>query len=298
MGKSVSIKLEDGTFFTSAKDFCKAIGIRPETYSRSIAKGLTAQQLKDKAEAAKKVIQDKIHLEFLSVKIKEAILHSGRHIIDFPNLYALPDGRIFNIERGKYLTGSFSGNGYLRSNIKNKSGKGYVTVYHHVLVCKAFHGEKPLGQRITVDHIDRDKLNNKPENLRWCEQKENNRNRGNHTYHTYNGETLLLSQWEEKLKWSKTDRAYIYSKIFYDGMTLAEALEQRNLYVTGGTVGRARWIEIPSEVVTGYYFPSAKAARVVLKIGTHAQLKRYLSAGISFEKILERCRHQHLVRLK
>ena len=38
----------------------------------------------------------------------------------------------------------------------------------HVVVCEAFHGPKPQGKRITVDHIDRDRSNNKASNLRWA----------------------------------------------------------------------------------------------------------------------------------
>jgi hypothetical protein len=43
----------------------------------------------------------------------------------------------------------------------------------HRLVCAAFHGESDL----TVDHIDRNPLNNNAENLRWVSQGENNHNR-------------------------------------------------------------------------------------------------------------------------
>lgn len=47
-------------------------------------------------------------------------------------------------------------------------------LYHKrvaTLVAEAFHGAKPIGTEI--DHVDGDKLNNTPENLRYVTHKEN-----------------------------------------------------------------------------------------------------------------------------
>jgi len=46
----------------------------------------------------------------------------------------------------------------------------------HSLVCKCFIGEKPKGY--ITDHIDRDRLNNRIDNLRYCTYKENANNCG------------------------------------------------------------------------------------------------------------------------
>lgn len=42
----------------------------------------------------------------------------------------------------------------------------------HRIVCTAFHGE-PIGDKNIVDHIDTNRCNNRPENLRWVTKLEN-----------------------------------------------------------------------------------------------------------------------------
>jgi hypothetical protein len=48
-------------------------------------------------------------------------------------------------------------------------------VFVHRLVCLAFHGSQP-DLTYTVDHIDRNKINNNESNLRWASKKEQRRN--------------------------------------------------------------------------------------------------------------------------
>lgn len=49
----------------------------------------------------------------------------------------------------------------------------------HILVCEAFHGPKP-NPTDTVDHINRDPLNNRPENLHWASRTIQARNHPGH----------------------------------------------------------------------------------------------------------------------
>lgn len=61
-------------------------------------------------------------------------------------------------------------NGYYVVNL-NKSGS-YSQKYVHFLVCQAFMGDR--GFRMTINHIDGNKLNNNISNLEYCTYLENN----------------------------------------------------------------------------------------------------------------------------
>lgn len=89
-----------------------------------------------------------------------------------------------------------SGFGYLQIDIvpENKSSYG-VTESIHNLVAESFIGPKP-GDGYHVDHIDENKLNNSPENLRWIVHGHNtirSQNTGGRRYF-YEGELWLIKK--------------------------------------------------------------------------------------------------------
>jgi hypothetical protein len=69
----------------------------------------------------------------------------------------------------KILKGSLSGNGYLQVKIVRKR----ILIHH--LVAYAFLG--PRREGCEIDHFDRNKLNNKADNLRYVTRSENIKNR-------------------------------------------------------------------------------------------------------------------------
>ena len=71
--------------------------------------------------------------------------------------------------------------GYAKIYIINSFGKK-TTTRAHILVCLAFHGEKPTELH-QVNHKDGNKLNNTPDNLEWVTASENCR----HLYDQLNG---------------------------------------------------------------------------------------------------------------
>lgn len=79
-------------------------------------------------------------------------------------------GRIRNCKTGKIQEPQTGSDGYLFVGIRFLDQKHSKKV--HQLVCLAFHGVKPHGAQC-VRHLDGNRLNNMPDNLRWGTNKEN-----------------------------------------------------------------------------------------------------------------------------
>ena len=84
------------------------------------------------------------------------------------NIKSLPKSRGFIIQKEKLIALENS-NGYLRCRLHNnkKSKKFFV----HILVANAFIENK--FNKPQIDHINRNRSDNRVENLRWCTGKEN-----------------------------------------------------------------------------------------------------------------------------
>ena len=91
------------------------------------------------------------------------------------NTYKLySNGTIFSKRRNKFLKPSLAKNGYYVIGLRN--GDINKTYYVHRLVAKFFI-DNPNNYCV-VDHIDRDRTNNKKENLRWTTREVNAYNKG------------------------------------------------------------------------------------------------------------------------
>lgn len=104
-----------------------------------------------------------------------------RKIPRFPRYLAGSDGKIYSEMRPKLRKlkdrKSWSP-GYFSVSIKcQKSGK-FKPVNVHVLICEAFHGERPPGA--VTRHLDGDRKNNLPSNLRWGTWRENHKDTRDH----------------------------------------------------------------------------------------------------------------------
>ncbi len=83
---------------------------------------------------------------------------------------ACNSGRIYSNINNKYLIGTDNGRGYLRVSLMTPDGlKKYE--YVHRLVAKTFLAK--ADHSLTVDHINNDKLDNKPENLQFMTRRDN-----------------------------------------------------------------------------------------------------------------------------
>lgn len=116
----------------------------------------------------------------MNPKITWRLIPNSKHY------YVSENGDVYNDKTKQYIATKNPSNGYKKVSINGKS------LYVHVLVCTLFNGAKPIGGRYTVDHIDRDKMNNKAKNLRWVTQKVNNSNRKHKGTRT---QKLTLKQW-------------------------------------------------------------------------------------------------------
>ena len=75
----------------------------------------------------------------------------------------------------EYFTlGSLRKDGYRKVGI---NGKNRLV---HILVCEAFHGPKPSEAHTVDHHHDRNRSNNRADNLRWATPEEQNGNQGTH----------------------------------------------------------------------------------------------------------------------
>jgi len=90
-----------------------------------------------------------------------------RIIPSFPNYEASSYG---NIRRNGNILAKVKSKGYFQLKVCKQSN--VFTKHIHVLVCEAFHGEKPEWATL-VAHNDGNKENNTPSNLRWTTHKDN-----------------------------------------------------------------------------------------------------------------------------
>lgn len=127
-------------------------------------------------------------------------------------MYAVSDdGLVMNRVSGKILAGSFDKDGYKIVCV----GKGKSMKVHRLVgLCFLPRIDLP---KLEIDHINRDRSDNRASNLRWCDRATNNQN--NDSDHIWHRE-----QW--CVKFTK-DRKVIYNKSF---STYTEALEARDNY--------------------------------------------------------------------
>lgn len=132
-------------------------------------------------------------LEEISIKEIEKIECMG-FVNPIDDLWVDRTGAVLRIKEkdGKYYEGDLSpkkdSSGYYKVGCASR--KGAITI--HELVMLAFVGPRPEGKQI--DHRDRNKANNKLENLRYVTPKENMENVDKAEHHIYRGRYNLEKQ--------------------------------------------------------------------------------------------------------
>lgn len=91
-------------------------------------------------------------------------------IPEHPSYAVTPDGRIWSEHSNKFLSPYTQNKGYLKVDLATPGGKKGKFV--HRLIAETLIGP-PVGDMITVDHRDGDKLNNAASNLQWVSVADN-----------------------------------------------------------------------------------------------------------------------------
>lgn len=86
-------------------------------------------------------------------------------------------GKVRNAKTGRILKGSEDSSGYPKVNLKNDKTGDNVTYNVHRLIALAFWGDKRDDEHNFVDHIDRCRINNYYQNLRFVSASENSTNK-------------------------------------------------------------------------------------------------------------------------
>ena len=141
---------------------------------------------------------------------------------DYPNYLIYPDGRVQNKKTKRYLKQQKKKNKYLFV-VVCKDGKPKNYNIHRLV---AEHYIPNPDKKSCVDHINRDRTDNRIENLRWTTMSENGQNRG--TQKNNNSTRVKnISYYNDSYRYLKTIRGKIYRKCF---KTLKEALYYKYIF--------------------------------------------------------------------
>jgi len=152
-----------------------------------------------------------------------------KEVEGFPNYIIFKTGKIWSKKRNRFMktwikTRKSDGRQVYTINL-SKNGKGYACYIARLLGFAFIYNDDPIN-KIQIDHIDRNPLNNDLSNLMWVTLEEQSRNR------KINKRNKLGLRYIRKRcdngKYSVFMRQYNYNKSF---KTEEEALLQRNMFL-------------------------------------------------------------------
>ena len=151
-------------------------------------------------------------------------------IIDYPNYLIYPDGRVYNKKYDRFLKP------HLRLNPKKPDDKYYIITLSNNGKIKKFKLHRVLVQHfkpdewnadLQVDHINRNSLDNRLENLRCVSHSVNQQNTGIRKTNTSGVKNISYSKQNKLWRYEKM----INKKIFYKSFkTKEEAIKFKEDY--------------------------------------------------------------------
>ena len=126
----------------------------------------------------------------------------------FNNYLIYPDGKVFSKMSNKYLSSKIERNGYERVALFSLNKGKHFSVHRLV----ALHYINNPDNKSCVDHIDRNKLNNNVENLRWVTNSENEQNKGITKRNTSGVKFVMYNVNRDNWKFCKTINGKTYTK--------------------------------------------------------------------------------------
>ncbi|RSN50518.1 hypothetical protein DMH12_24870 [Streptomyces sp. WAC 04229] len=120
------------------------------------------------------------HMQRWSSAVLDDEINAGstRTLDDLPDYVIYGDGRVQG-PSGKFLSLSPNSNGYMTFSGPRQRPRNQKNYRVHVVVCRAFHGEKPLASH-QVRHLNGDKSDNAAWNLAWGTPGQNSSDRDEH----------------------------------------------------------------------------------------------------------------------
>ena len=131
-------------------------------------------------------------------------------IENFPNYLIYPDGRVYSKYYDKFLRPGIGTTGYYLVILCNH-GKRQTCKVHRLV---AMHYIPNPENKCDVDHKNRDKLDNRVENLRWATRTENCQNKGHNKANKSGHKNISYSKYHDRWKFQKRIRGKMYRTSF------------------------------------------------------------------------------------